>query len=87
MLRHDANRITGRHSDIRCTATPKSQPSIGADDRAPGVRIACSLRQSRHMLQATGARAGCLHGLTRLEGMISMIARRHGARAFVLQGW
>jgi hypothetical protein len=42
------------------------------------------------VLQATGARAGSLHGLTRLEGMISMIARRHGAsaaRAWVLQGW
>ena len=71
MLRHDANRITGRHSDIRCTATT-------------GIKIGvwpCSWRaHGHHCMFFFGGRAmGCrfpvheqvrLHGGTRLEGMI-----------------
>lgn len=83
MLRHDANRITGRHSDIRCTATIESRASAEAAGRAPGARIACSSRCSCHVLQVSGARAVQQHGHTRLEGMISMI----NERGLLLQGW
>lgn len=78
MLRHDANRITGRHSDIRCTATTgttgirnqRNQRS-GLTVAPPGARMACTFFGGRamHCRFPVHEQVG-VHGATRLEGMI-----------------
>ena len=94
MLRHDANLITGRHSDIRCAATIIKNQHLAVPDMLLLGRAWRAVRGGRAMsCRLPTHEQARLHGHTRLEGMIRKISTitsrqpSEGCYCMLLQGW